>query len=272
MRPLLAIALALCATLAFAEQPSPRTRIHALVAAVGDQFQVIYEEKSTGSSLPPFRRRTVEVGANQLNRIVLRSLDQAMEKADPGSERLYLALTPPPNADAIAWIVGELEKIPQHAQWDSIVVATPGYQGLAVNRMPSRMRGLGLFAQPMCQSNPEACDRREVPFVGADAVTPDGKPIQANYFVAPFSLLDIRLLDPKTLAVIEKLESYDHQKFYDPKAVSSNMFDNVDKAALAQHIVSLVERSVTSAMAGSELRGKVDVRLLKEVKPDADRR
>ena len=74
MRPLLAIALALCATLAFAEQPSPRTRIHALVAAVGDQFQVIYEEKSTGSSLPPFRRRTFEVGTNQLNRIVLRSL------------------------------------------------------------------------------------------------------------------------------------------------------------------------------------------------------
>ena len=46
------------------------------------------------------------------------------------------------------------------------------------------------------------------------------------------------------------------------------MFDNVDKAALAQHIVSLVERSVTSAMAGSELRGKVDVRLLKEIKPE----
>jgi len=101
---------------------------------------------------------------------------------------------------------------------------------------------------------------------GADAVTPDGKPIQANYFIAPFSLLDIRILDPKTLAVIETLASYDHQKVWDPTAVSSNLFENVSNRAMAEHIVVLVERSVTSAMEESGLRGKVEVKMLKEVK------
>ena len=80
MRRVVAIALALCALAAPAQQPSAKPRIHALVAAVGNQFQVIYEEKSTGTSLPPFRRRTFEA-----------------------------ALTPPPDTDAITWIVAELE-------------------------------------------------------------------------------------------------------------------------------------------------------------------
>jgi len=265
-RARIAAAFLAAACAAASADDAPRKHVHALVAAMGNDFQVIYEEKSTGSSIPPFRRRTFQTEPNQLNRLVLRSLDKAMEKSDPGSERLYLALNPPAGVDPIEWIVGELRKIDQHAQWDSIIVATPGYQGLAQNRMPPKMQGMGLFAQPLCQSNPVDCDRREVPMNGADAVTPDGKPIQANYFIAPFSLLDIRILDPKTLAVIETLASYDHQKVWDPTAVSSNLFENVSNRAMAEHIVVLVERSVTSAMEESGLRGKVEVKMLKEVK------
>src|SRR5205809_8084210 len=76
-----------------------RRRVHALVAPVGNNFQVIYEEKSTGSSIPPFRRRTFQTEPNQLNRLVLRSLDKAREKSGRGTERLYLARNPPPAGD-----------------------------------------------------------------------------------------------------------------------------------------------------------------------------
>jgi hypothetical protein len=41
----------------------------------------------------------------------------------------------------------------------------------------------------------------------------------------------------------------------------------VSNRALAGHVVTLIERSVTSAMEESGLRGKVEVKMLKEVKP-----
>src|SRR5690606_1101074 len=74
---------------AAAEPPaSTMPRVYALVAAFGNQFEVVHEEPSVGSHLSPYRRRSVEVGGDMLNRVVLQGLDQALAKFEPSSRRI----------------------------------------------------------------------------------------------------------------------------------------------------------------------------------------
>ena len=72
-----------------------------------------------------------------------------------------------------------------------------------------------------------------VPVVDADtglglpdlAADPEGEAIQANVFVAPYSFIDIWVLDPETFEILDHGQSLDHQKMYDPKSESLNLFD-----------------------------------------------
>lgn len=257
-----------------AAEAGAKPRVHALVAAVGNRFHVIHEEPSTGSHLSPFKRRTVEVPGNTLNRLVLKSLDASIAKTEPGSERVFVAMSPPagrdgpPRGDALLdWIVAELEKMPERARWDRILVATPAHRAAARERLPNRLEGMGVFAQNLCQGDPESCDRGWTPSIGAEALTPEGEKIQANHFVAPYSFIEVWVLDPKTLAVLGRGQSLDHTKMFDPKSDALNVMNSVTEDVLAARIVTLVERSVTAAVADTERRGSVDVRMRKEVKP-----
>ena len=263
------IALVFVSALAAAQrsaEPPPRPRVHALVSAVGSKFNVIYEEQSVGSHLSPYKRSTMDVPNGELNRIVLKSLDAAIAKSDPASERIYLALTPPESRrvassgeSLVRWIRQELDKLPRE-RWDTILVAVPAYRPQSRERMPSRIEGLGIFAQPLCQSDPGSCERGWTPPSGVESTTPEGEKIQSNFFVAPYSFIEVWVLDPKTLNVLDRGVSMEHQKLYDPKSGSLNMFDNVRSEVLADRFVGLIQSSVAAAVAETEKRGTVQVK------------
>ena len=126
---------------------------------------------------------------------------------------------------------------------------------------------MGVFAQPLCQSDPESCELGWTSLRGADAVTPEGEEVKANFFVAPYSLVEVWMIDPKTLRVIDRGESVKHTKMYDSKSDSLDLFRMVDPKVMAEKIVTLVQGSIAAAVADAEGRGTVDVRMRKEVKP-----
>ena len=91
--------------------------------------------------------------------------------------------------------------------------------------------------------------------------------MQANFFVAPYSCVSIVILDPGTLAVLEREQILDHQKLFDPQSGTLDLAQNIPKDVLAGEVVQVIERSVASAISRTELAGKVEIREVREVKP-----
>src|ERR1700737_1966808 len=115
---------------AAAESITPvRPMVYGLVAAVGEEFSVVSAKPSIGSHLSPYKRNTIEVPDNILNRFALHGLDKAIASIDPKSKRIYMTLpaaqmagvAPSPRESvAIGRIVSELEKMPQRLEWGRI--------------------------------------------------------------------------------------------------------------------------------------------------------
>ena len=111
-------------------------RTYALVAAVGNRFEVMNSKQQTGSHLPAWDRQAYMIGGNVLNRLALQGLDQAVSRYEPESKRVYLSLVPA--RPEIELVINELKKV-DRVGWDRIMVALPAYRfhdepGLA-NRM-----------------------------------------------------------------------------------------------------------------------------------------
>jgi hypothetical protein len=268
--------------------PETKPRVYALVAAVGEHFDQVHEVSSTGSHLSPYRHKASMVSNNLLNRLALHSLDKAIATIDPAGTRIYLAL-PPAQMDgvapwerdnvAIAAVLAALEKMPQRMEWDRIVVATPAYRGLTQNGMASKLQGFGIFNQQLCQGG---CGSPFVPGPGPalapeppdgiDAITMDDTPIKARTFIAPFSYIDVWVLDPKTLAVLDKQQGFDSQKLAEPSYKQPlNISDADMQKYVARRFVNLVELSIGEAVMHSEvnlLPGKVEVGPVKVIEPD----
>ena len=242
-------------------QPTPSSQgVYALVAAVGEQFSVVSEVQSTGSHLSPYRRRTIEV-PNTLNRLALHGLDKAIANIDPDSKRIYMALPAAQMAGvapseregvAISKIVSELEKMPQRLEWHRIVIATPAYRALELNGLASKLQGFGLFSQPLCQAG---CgdDRHALGQDGVDAVTSEDKTIRARTYIAPFSYIEVWVLDPKSLAILDKQQGFDSQKLADPSYKPLDISQSVGQKYVAGRISSLIELSVGGAVMHSEV-------------------
>ena len=218
---------------AAAESIAPvKPMVYGLVAAVGEEFSVVSAKPSIGSHLSPYRRSTIEVPDNILNRFALHGLDKAIADIDPKSTRIYMTLPAAQMAGvapsqresvAIGRIVSELEKMPQRLEWDRIVI-----------------------------------------------VTPENRVIAANSFLAPFSYIEVWILDPKTLAVLDKQERFANQKLADSRARILDMSQNDNREFLASRVNSLIELSVGEAVMHSEInhRGRVEVGEPKVVNPD----
>ena len=260
-----------------------KPKVYAPIGAVGAQFNVVHSVPSVGSHLNPYRRSSVELPDNILNRFALHGLDKAIAHIDPKSTRIYMML-PSTQMDAVApsqresvaisEVVSALEKMPQRLEWDRIVVATPAYAALDRDRMADKLQGFGLFLQPLCQSDPHSCDYGFHPASGADAVTPEDKPIAASSFLAPFSYIDVWVLDPKTLAVLDKQQSFDNQKLADPTARALDVSKKSNREFLAARVDSLIELSLGAAVMHSELnlrKGKVEVGEPRLADPDDPR-
>jgi hypothetical protein len=258
-----------------------KPRIYALVAAVGAQFSVVSARPSIGSHLSPYRRSTIEVPDNILNRFALHGLDRAIANIDPKSERIYMTLpaaqmdgVEPSQRESVATgkIVSELEKMPQRLEWNRIVIATPAYRGLELNGLASKLQGFGLFLQPLCQSDNTSCEYGFRPPSGPHALTPENKVIAANEFLAPFSYIEVWVVDPKTLTVLDKQQGFDNQKLADPTARMLDISQSANREFLASRINSLIELSIDEAVKHTELSGKVEVGEPKVVNPDDDKK
>lgn len=268
----LSCALAYAETASGAVEPAPR--VYALIAAIGEQFNTLESVATTGTHLSPYRRSTTDVPNNILNRFALHSLDKAIAAIEPTSTRFYLSLpaaqmdrVAPANRDSVAMgaIVAALESMPQRLAWNRIVVVTPAYRALDQSGLPSKLQGFGVFSEPRCQAG---CDFRR-PTIGeqpdgVDAVTSEDKAIKARTFVA--------VLDPKTLAVLDRQQSFDSQKLAEPEYKPALDLSKGDaQKYLLGRIASLIELSVGAAVMQSEIRlprGEVEVGPIKEVAPN----
>jgi hypothetical protein len=255
---------------AMAAAPAPaQVKTYALVAAMGSRFEVVYEIESVGSHLPPFRREAYAVGENTLNRLALQGLDQAIARVDPDSRRIYLSTDP--GRKGIGHVVAELRKL-DRAAWDRILVALPAHRTQAKDGLPPRIQGLGLFGQPLCQSDTSfrdnrigSCSHGFRPPSGPLALTPGGEEIAANSFAAPFSFVEVWSLDPKTLEVGARSVSYGHRKLTDETAKIDGVINGHNKDFLAGQIVQTVQSAIAEATYQT-LTGKVEVREMGPVK------
>lgn len=266
----------------------PKPKVYALIAAVGGEFNLVVEVPTTGTHLAPYRRTTTDVPNDTLNRLALHGLETAIAKIDPDSKRIYLILSAPQLAGvepslretvAISKIVSALEKVPQRREWDRIVVATPAYRTLASNGLGSKLSGMGLFSEPLCQGGCGGWIRRDdarfldqEPPDGVDAVTSEDKPIKARTYLAPYSYITVWILDPETLAVVDKQQGFDNQKLAEPVYKAPLNLDQTEtQQYLNRRVAGLISLSIGEAVLRSEVnakRGIVEVGEIKIVKPE----
>jgi hypothetical protein len=95
---------------------------------------------------------------------------------------------------------------------------------------------------------------------GPRATTPEGEEIFANHYVAPFTYVDVWVLDPKTLAVLDKSTSLGHRKLADRTGRVSSIAAG-GWGFVAGQLLEQVDASVLHAVeANAALRGAVEVR------------
>ena len=87
MRRLLAIALVCLAPLA---APAQDSRKYAVLSLVGDKLLIVQRELSTGSRLDRNDRTLVELPDNSIDRAVTLAVDDALRRANPGSQPILL--------------------------------------------------------------------------------------------------------------------------------------------------------------------------------------
>ena len=276
-------------TLAASGQPAPepakttKPRVYALIAAVGEQFTEVMEVPRTGTHLPPYRRSSTQVNNNILNRLVLYSLDRAVAKIDPGSQRVYLSLpaaqmdgvTPMQRESvAISRVVAELQQMPQRLEWDRILIVTPAYRTLELNGLAGKMQGFGLFNESQCQGcggiGPNALTQPTELF-GPEALSSEDKTVHADTYLAPFSYIEVWILDAKTLEVLDQQQGFDSQKLAEPSYKEPlDLTKTKFQEYMASRLSSMVQLSVTQAVTRSELSwlGRVEVGPVKEVNPE----
>ena len=255
--------LVIAATIAASSTVFAEARTYALVAAVGNRFEVVSSKQQTGSHIPAWDREAYRIGGNVLNRLALQGLDQAVARYEPQSKRIYLSMVPAkPEIDLV---VQELKKV-DRAGWDRIMVALPAYRFHDEKGLANRMKGFGLVQQGQCQSDTSnrpdrigSCNYGFRPQFGPEALTPKGEEIAANTFVAPFAFVEIFTLDPRTLAVLDRSANYGHRKLTDESAKLTGVINGDNKDFLAAQIVEVVQTSTAEAMANGILKGKVDV-------------
>jgi hypothetical protein len=275
----LALSASVSAQPADAEAQPQRPRTYALVGAMGQQLSVVFQTRTVGSHLPPYVRDSVQTTGNILDRMALRWLDEAVAKTDPKSQRVYLALSgnevdslPTYGREdaAIAKVVEQLSGHQDRQDWYRIVVVTPAYRVADVNGLATRLQGMGMFVQPIRGGTFGTSDR-EINLdqqAGETIMSPVGKEFRSQAYVAPFSYVAVWVLDPRTMAVLDKQRAFKNQKFGDPMAMPNDAFQGLSDTFMVAQMNELVGTAVSQAVEKSELglkRGTVTV-----VPPAAD--
>lgn len=71
---------------------------------------------------------------------------------------------------------------------------------------------------------------------------------QSNFFIAPYSYIQIWLLDPKTLNLNEKRRVTENKKLFNSDNRTIDVTRSVETAVLSKRVVELVELTVRQAV------------------------
>jgi hypothetical protein len=243
---------------------------YALVAAMGDQFIAASETRATGSHLPNYARRSLDVKEEGINKLALASLDMAVRKLHPQSARSYLVVPLPHDTqlrvrsieeNAFATAVQALRARTDRGEWQRIVLITPAnrVQRQETGGLAPDTQGIGVFTQGFCQSDIRDCDKRRSVASGVEVTPPRGETVKSDRFVAPYFFAKVWILDPQNLQVLDSELVTDHTKYNDPDSDAMDQNSVLDRKFLLAKIVEQVEKSTAQAVSRSELRGKVEV-------------
>ncbi|MFN3629353.1 MAG: hypothetical protein ACK4XK_04725 [Casimicrobiaceae bacterium] len=265
MPPLLAMAaLSLAAPGAIAQSPAPvsatpagPTKKIAVLAAVGDQMQLVRRRLGVGSHLEPFVRQWVTVPDQTLNKMVLRGMDRAITAEYPNAEVVYLMLTPDAKerelradqreAEIFRRALAMLEPVEARKGWDEILVVSPKWLFPENAGMASKLTGIGIFIQPI-----ESARNAEELFESGLVVDVDGEQVRdpgkfkqsrSQTYVAPFFYMKVTVLDARTLRVIRTDERYDFRRLINSDSTALNVAASIPLDMLADQLTQFVEAS-----------------------------
>ena len=279
----------LLAAAQFSPAPSPEATqappVIALLAAVGDQMNVVRQKESVGSNLDPFNRRVVPLPGQAINMAVLRGLDRGIAQEDPSARRVLLRWSPPAELlqslnelrgpardDALLQaLLSYLRELPQRQEWDRIEAVLPAYFRAEVRGMGSKLQGIGIYVQPLDRG----FDITEEGLVddpndtrGYSTVDPKtGRVRTARSFVAPYMYFERITLDARSLEVLARKRQLDNIKFHDPMSEERDVSAHLSQADLMGRLLSLAERSAYQSIRGKQ--GTVEVTAPVPVAPPA---
>ena len=263
-------------------------QVVALVAAIGDRFEVVRQRKQVGSSIEPFTRRTIQVPNQALNYAVLRGLDQAVADGEPQAKRVLLQWTMPTElADRLEKTAGQfrqalvldalvpyMRSLPQRQSWDRIEVLVPAYIYTPMKGMGTRLSGIGVYIQPLPNLKVALGDINDVDiaFTEADGdyrtVNPNtGETAQSSVFVAPYMYFERLTYDAKSLTLLKRQRYFSNTKFADPMSTAIDVGDQMSPVQTMGKLMETVEKAAYKSIRPTT--GDVKVTVPVPVYPNA---
>lgn len=276
-------------------QDAAKPPVVALVAAVGDQIDIVRQRERTGTHREPFSRKSFAINGRALNMAILKGLDQAIEEAEPQAQRVLLAWTAPAatqqqlaeaegkdrEALTLAALKTHLQSLPARAGWDRIEAILPSYFYSSVGGMGRKLSGLGFYVQPLDKgasvqpwdSDAEALDSETPdpdPAGGASHRTVDpntGETGRSLTYVATYMYFQRITLDARTLEVVGRKRQLDNVKYADPKATAIDVGDQIPLRVMTSKLLDLAERSAYTSVRGKS--SQINVTAPRPVEPGA---
>lgn len=290
-RVILLFVLAL-ASVGAGAQPAGKPPTVALIAAVGDQVDVVRQRERTGSHAEPFSRKSLSIDSRILNMAVLKGLNQAIEEEEPLAQRVLLNWTAPADTRALlarahgkereaiilAALQAHLRAMPARADWDRIEAILPCYFYAGFEGMGSKLSGVGFYVQPLDKGAeavpweadaPDGATADMVADTGAGYRTVNprtGEVGRSSTYVAAYMYFERITLDARSLDVIARKRQLDNVKYADPEATALDVGDQVPLKVMAGKLLALAERSAYVSVRGAS---QVFVTVPKPLSPGA---
>ena len=271
---ILALSLLAGAVLAqTADKPAAKAPVVALVAAIGDQVEIVRQREGIASNREPFIRQTFPINGQALNIAILRGLDRAVEEEEPQAQRVLLAWTTPPEVsrqlakgssqdrEAIVMLAlkEHLKSLPERANWDRIEAIVPSYFYEGVKGMGRKLSGIGFYVQPLGTNSvsiqPDGSITMDpTPEKSADHATIDpntGDVGYSNTFIAPYMYFQRITFDAHTLDVIAKKRQFDNVKYADPHATAVDVGLQIPLNVMTAKLLEVIEQSAYTSVRGN---------------------